>query len=70
MGSRCSSIEAINGDDIKSYAGAMKSKGWQTELIQMGDKGGYLNGAKGTMGMNFGFDLEKKDGMLAVFNRP
>ena len=63
-------FEAINGDDIKSYAGAMKNKGWQTELMQMEDKGGYLNGTKGTMGMNFGFDLEKKDGMLAVFNRP
>lgn len=60
----------INGDDIKSYAGAMKKKGWQAELLQMGDKGGYLNGQKGTMGMNFGFDLEKKDGMLAVYNRP
>jgi hypothetical protein len=36
----------------------------------MGDKGGYLSGQKGTMGINFMFNLEKKDGMLAVFNRP
>jgi len=60
----------INGDDIKNYAGALKEKGWQTDLMQMGDKGGYLNAQKGTMGMNFGFSLERKDGMLAVFNRP
>ena len=60
----------INGDDIKNYAGALKEKGWQTDLMQMGDKGGYLNAQKGNMGMNFGFSLERKDGMLAVFNRP
>jgi hypothetical protein len=60
----------ITGDDIKNYAGALKEKGWQTDIMQMGDKGGYLNAQKGTMGMNFGFSLERKDGMLAVFNRP
>ncbi len=60
----------INGDDIKKYAGALKEKGWQTDIMQMADKGGYLNAQKGTMGMNFGFSLERKDGMLAVFNRP
>jgi hypothetical protein len=60
----------INGDDIKSYAGAMKEKGWKTDIMQMGDKGGSLNGEKGTMGINFMYSLERKDGMLAVFNRP
>lgn len=60
----------INGDDIKNYAGALKDKGWQTDSMQMGDKGGYLNAQKGTMGINFMFGLERKDGMLAVFNRP
>ncbi|MBI5739799.1 MAG: hypothetical protein HZA16_03675 [Nitrospirae bacterium] len=59
----------INGDDIKNYAGSLKEKGWQTDLMQMGDKGGYLNAQKGNMGMNFGFSLERKDGMLAVFKR-
>jgi len=60
----------INGDDINSYAGALKEKGWKTNIIQMGDKGGSLNGEKGTMGINFMYSLERKDGMLAVFNRP
>ena len=60
----------INRDDIKKYDGALKEKGWQTDIMQMADKGGYLNAQKGTMGMNFGFSLERKDGMLAVFNRP
>jgi len=36
----------------------------------MADKGGSLNAEKGTMGMTFMFSLERKDGMLAVFNRP
>lgn len=63
-------LAGFSGDDIKSYAAAMKGKGWQTELMQMGDKGGSLNGQKGTMGMNFMFNLEQKDGMLAVYNRP
>jgi hypothetical protein len=60
----------ISGDDIKNYAGALKEKGWQTDLMQMGDKGGYLNAQKGNMGINFGFSLERKDGMLAVYNTP
>jgi hypothetical protein len=60
----------FSSDDIKDYENALKGKDWQTEIMQMGDKGGYLNGQKGTMGINFMFNLEKKDGMLAVFNRP
>jgi len=60
----------INGDDIKKYAGALKEKGWKTDIMQMADKGGSLNAEKGPMGMNFMFSLERKDGMLAVFNRP
>ena len=60
----------INGDDIKTYAGALKEKGWQTDLMQMGDKGGYLNAQKGNMGLNFGFSLDRKDGLLAVYNTP
>jgi len=60
----------INGDGIKNYESALKEKGWKTEIMQMGDKGGSLNGEKGTMGMNFMYSLERKDGMLAVYNRP
>lgn len=63
-------IEAINDDDLKEYETSMKGKGWQTELIQIEGQGGYLNGQKGTMGMNFMLNREKKDGMLAVYNRP
>jgi hypothetical protein len=63
-------LAGINGDDIKNYAVALKGKGWQTDMMQMGDKGGSLNGQKGTMGINFMYNLERKDGMLAVFNRP
>jgi hypothetical protein len=63
-------LAGINHDAIKTYEQALKEKGWQTNLIQMGDKGGILNGQKGTMGINFMFSLEKKDGMLAAFNRP
>ncbi len=60
----------INGDNIKNYAGVLKEKGWQTDSMPMGDKGGSLNAQKGTMGINFMYSLERKDGMLAVFNRP
>ena len=63
-------LAGFNGDDIKNYANALKEKGWTTEIIQMENKGGYLNGQKGTVGINFAFSLEDKDGMLAVFNRP
>jgi Zn/Cd-binding protein ZinT len=60
----------ISIDDIRSYEIALKKKGWQTNLTQMGDKGGFLNGQKGTMGINFMFNQEQKNGMLGVFNRP
>ena len=60
----------INGDDIKDYADALKEKGWQTEVMQMGEKGGYLNAQKGNKGVNFGFSLERNDGMLAVYDTP
>jgi hypothetical protein len=63
-------LAGISGDEIKNYENALKEKGWQTDIMQMGDKGGSLNGQKGTMGINFMFSLERKDGMLAVFNRP
>ena len=60
----------INDDDIKNYADALKEKGWKAGIMQMGDKGGSLNGGKGTMGINLMYSLERKDGVLAVFNRP
>jgi hypothetical protein len=63
-------LEGFSGDDIQNYENALKENGWQTDRMQMGDKGGYLNGVKGTMGVNFGYSLERKDGTLAIFNRP
>jgi hypothetical protein len=63
-------LAGINGDDIKNYAGALKEKGWKTNIMQIGAKSGSLNGEKGTMGINFMYSLERNDGMLAVFNRP
>jgi hypothetical protein len=60
----------INGDDIKNYGDALKEKGWETSLMQMGDKGGMLNAQKGNMGMNFAYSLEDKRGTLSVYNTP
>jgi hypothetical protein len=60
----------FGNDDMNTYEKALKGKGWTTENIQMGGKGGMLNAQKGTMGINFMFNAEKKDGMLAVYNRP
>jgi len=64
-------LVGINGDDIRNYSNALKGKGWQAvNIMQMGDKGGYLNAQKGNLGMNFGFSSETKDGMLAVYTTP
>jgi hypothetical protein len=63
-------LAGISGDNIKSYQNALKQYGWQSDLMQIGEKGGSLNGQKGTMGINLVFNLEQKDGMLAVYNRP
>jgi hypothetical protein len=63
-------LTGFNSDDVKNYAGVLKEKGWETTLMQMGDKGGYLNAQKGKMGLNFGFNVEEKNGTLAVYNTP
>jgi hypothetical protein len=60
----------LNSDGINQYAEILKKNGWRTNIMQMGDKGGYLNAQKGKLGMNFGFSLERKDGLLAVYNTP
>jgi len=60
----------LKGDGVNQYAEMLKKNGWQTDIMQMGDKGGYLNAQKGKLGMNFGFSLERKDGMLAVYTTP
>ena len=33
-------LAGFSGDDVKNYENALKGKGWQTEIMQMGDKGG------------------------------
>jgi hypothetical protein len=63
-------LSDISIKDIRSYESDLKSKGWQTSFMQMGDKGGYLNGQKGTLGISFVLNQEKQDGMLGIFSRP
>jgi hypothetical protein len=63
-------VQNFTIDDVKKYEKALKGKGWQTDNTLVQNQGGYLNGQKGTMGVNFMFNLEKNDGMLAVYNRP
>jgi len=63
-------LRDFSSDEIKSYENLLKKNGWQTSTMQMGDKGGFLNGQKGTMGINFTYNLPEKSGMLAAFNRP
>ena len=60
----------LKGDGVKQYAEILKKNGWQADVMQMGEKGGYLNAQKGKLGMNFMFSLERKDGMLAVYTTP
>ena len=60
----------LKGDGINQYAEMLKKKGWQTDTMQTGDKGGYLNAQKGKLALNFMFSLERKDGMLAVYTTP
>jgi hypothetical protein len=60
----------LKSDGINQYAEILKKNGWQANIMQMGDKGGYLNAQKGKLGMNFAFSLERKDGRLAVYTTP
>lgn len=60
----------LEGDALNKYADILKKNGWQTDVMQMGDKGGMLNAEKGKLAINFPFNLEKKRGILAAFNLP
>lgn len=59
----------IQGDALKDYAAALKEKGWQAQLMQMG-KGGMISAQKDKLGMNFSFNAEDRKGTLAVFSAP
>lgn len=48
---------------------ALKEKGWQVQLMQMG-KGGMISAKKDKLGMNFSFNAEDRKGTLAVFSAP
>jgi len=60
----------LEGDTLNGYAGVLKKNGWQTRVMQAGDKGGMLNAQKGKLGLNFAFSLKKKNGTLVVFSTP
>lgn len=59
----------LKDEALKQYADALKQKGWEANLMDMG-AGGMLTAQKGNLGINFAFNLQKKDGMLAVFSTP
>jgi hypothetical protein len=60
----------IKEDSVKQYADVLKEKGWQSDLMQMGNKGGMLNAQKGNIVINFPFSAEKKEGTLVAYSTP
>lgn len=57
----------IQGDALKNYAAALKEKGWQVQLTDMG-KSSMISAQKDKLGMNVSFNAEDKKGLLAVFS--
>jgi len=57
----------IQEDALKNYAAALKNKGWQAQLMDLG-KGGMISAQKDKLGMNFSYNAEDKKGTLAVFS--
>lgn len=60
----------LEADGIDRYATMLKENGWQTNLMQMGGKGGMLNAQKNNLAMNFPYDLQKNSGALMVYSVP
>lgn len=52
---------------IKEYMQSLKAKGWDANLMDMGNAA-MLSATKGNMGVTFTYSAEKKDGMLAAFS--
>jgi len=60
----------VNIEDgaLNKYADMLQKSGWQVSHTQMDNKGGMLNGQKGNLGLNFPYNMEKRDGALLVYN--
>jgi hypothetical protein len=56
----------LQGDVLKNYAAALKEKGWEAQLMEMG-KGGMISAQKNQLGLHFSVNQEDRKGTLAVF---
>ena len=58
---------SIKEGAIKEYTQSLKAKGWDSNLMDMGNAA-MLSATKGNMGVTFTYSAGKKDGMLAAFS--
>jgi hypothetical protein len=63
-------LARIEPGGLKRYAELLRQRGWETNVMDMGPKGGMLNGQKGQLAMNFVYNNESNDGTLAVYSLP
>jgi hypothetical protein len=68
-GMRKFNIFYVNVEDgaLNKYADMLRKNGWQVSHTQM-DKSGILNGQKGNLGLNFPYNMGKRDGALLVYS--
>jgi hypothetical protein len=60
--------KGVGDDAVRQYTQDLKSRGWEANLSEMGGKAAILNAQKSNLAMNFVYNAEKKDGVLAVFS--
>jgi len=58
----------VRGDAVRQYTQDLKAKGWDANLTEMGGKAAILSAQKSNLAMNFVYNADKNDGVLAVFS--
>ncbi len=58
----------ISMQDLRDYEKELKNKGWETQLMELGEAGGSVNAQKGAMGITMMFSGEEKSGVLGIHN--
>jgi hypothetical protein len=60
----------LDSEGLNKYAEILKKNGWQTNVMQVGEKGSMLSAQLGKLAIQFSFEAKQKKGILVVFNMP
>jgi hypothetical protein len=58
----------VREEAVKQYVQDLKARGWEANLMEIGNKAALLSAQKGNLGLTFTYNAEKSDGMISVFS--